>query len=154
MRVIVWNVRGVGKPSFYSTFHKLGQLYHPELYILLETRLCGSSLEHIHRRLPVNWDFYAIEFQGMSGSITVVWEHGAARVDVFHRYSQLVAIVVTEFNRLTWLLSGMYASIDYREQRILWQEVMALIKQGIPMVVAGDFNCVFGPKDKRGGRHL
>lgn len=46
----------------------------------------------------------------------------------------------------------MYTSTDYREWRILWDEVTALIEQGTPTVVARNFNCILGPKDKRGGR--
>lgn len=63
-----------------------------------------------------------------------------------------MAIIVTESNGLTWLLSGIYASMDYRELRILWQEVMALIDQDTPTKVARDFNYILGSKNKRDSR--
>lgn len=119
MKVLVWNVQRVGNPSFHFTFQRLGQLYHPELCILLETRLGDSSLERVCHCFPGNWGFYAIESQGLSGGIIVVWDHGIARVDIFHHCSQHVEIVVTKSNGLTWLLSGVYASMDYKERRIL-----------------------------------
>lgn len=62
-----------------------------------------------------------------------------------------MVIVIIEFNGLTWLLSGIYVRTDYRKWRILWEEVTALIEQGNPTMVAGNFNCVLGPEDKRGG---
>lgn len=82
----------------------------------------------------------------------MVWNLMVARVEVFHRCSQHVAIVVTESNDHTWLLSRVYASTNYKEQRKVWDEVTALVDQGVPIVVAGDFNCIDWPEDKRGGR--
>lgn len=73
-------------------------------------------------------------------------------MDVFHCCSQHVAIVVTKSNGLTWLLSGIYASTDYREWKVLWHEMRALVDQGIPTIMVGDFNCVLRPKDKRRGQ--
>ena len=34
----------------------------------------------------------------------------------------------------------------------MWHEVASLIDQGIPIVVAGNFNCITDPDDKRGGK--
>lgn len=69
---------------------------------------------------PSQLGFYAIESQGLSGGIIVLWEQKVDRVNVFHRCFQQVAIVITEFNGHTWLLFGMYIGTDYREWRILW----------------------------------
>lgn len=49
----------------------------------------------------------------------VVWDKKAAKVDVFHRYPQHVVIVITEPNRFTWLLSGVYDNTDYLDRRFL-----------------------------------
>lgn len=46
----------------------------------------------------------------------MVWDLGAARIDIFHRSLQHVPIMVTETSGQTWLLSGVYASTDYREE--------------------------------------
>lgn len=50
------------------------------------------------------------------------------------------------------LLYGVYASTDYRERRELWYEVSNLVRQGIPTLVMGDFNCSDGPPRKKGER--
>lgn len=76
MRVLVWNVRGVGKPSFYSTFRRLRQLYNPELYILLETRLYRPDLDRFRWHFPGDLHCYAIESQGLSGGIIMSWHRG------------------------------------------------------------------------------
>ena len=53
---------------------------------------------------------------------------------------------------MTWLLCGVYASIDHVVCRILSHEVTTLIDQGIPTMVGGDFNCIIAPHEKRGGK--
>lgn len=63
-----------------------------------------------------------------------------------------MAIVVSKSNRHIWILSRVYASTDYKERRILWDEVIALVDQDIPTMVVGDLNCINQPKDKRSGR--
>lgn len=72
----------------------------------------------------------------------MAWNLEAARIDVFHRSSQHVPIIVTETSGQTWLLFGVYASIDCRERRNFYEEIIVLIDQCIPTIVAGDFNCV------------
>lgn len=56
----------------------------------------GTDLDWIRRHFSRDWGFYAIESQDLSGGIMVAWDPGAARIDVFHRYPQHVAPVVSE----------------------------------------------------------
>lgn len=128
-KVMVWNVQDVGKPSFYSTFNRLGQLYNPDLCVLLETRLCGLSLDHFRCQLQSNWACYAINSQGLTGSIIMLWHRGMAKVDIFNRNSQQVSIAISKNCGPTWLFSRVYASTSYRERKVVWQEVSALLNQ-------------------------
>jgi len=64
MKVFVWNVRGAKKSSFFSTYSRFLQLYHPQLCILLETRLFGLSLDRMRCRIC---GFYSVPSQGLAG---------------------------------------------------------------------------------------
>lgn len=119
MNILVWNVRGASKPSFFSSFRRIGMIHHPDICILLETRLGGSSLLRVRCRFSEDWGFYAVDSIGLSGGIVVAWDRGAAIIDIFHRCSQQVALVVTEPRGSTWLLSGIYTSTNYRKRRVL-----------------------------------
>lgn len=46
MKILIWNIWGAAKPSFYSTFRIKMQLYNPDICILLETHRLGLSLDH------------------------------------------------------------------------------------------------------------
>ncbi|XP_038985573.1 uncharacterized protein LOC120111755 [Phoenix dactylifera] len=152
MKVILWNCRGAGKPSFAPAFRRIVQLHRPEICVLLETRLSGRSLQKARRAIPRSWGFYAVESSGLSGGIIVTWMQGACSLDVFHVCSQEVVMVISEGSGGSWVLSAVYASTDFRERRILWDEASQLISQGYPMLMAGDFNCIVDPQEKRGGR--
>lgn len=65
---------------------------------------------------------------------------------------QQVALVISDGSSGPWLLSGVYASTDYRVRRTLWAEIKSLLAQGFPSLIAGDFNCIVQPQEKRGGR--
>lgn len=101
IKVLKWNAREPGKPAFFPSFHRLDQLHHPSLCIILETRLSASALDRFHRRFLRKWKFYAIQSQDLFGGIVVVWDRGIVRVDMFHRCSRHVAIVIFEFNEVT-----------------------------------------------------
>ena len=46
-----------------------------------------------------------------------------------------------------WFLSGIYASIEYSDWRVLWVEITRLMLQGVPSLIVGDFNCIVGPHE-------
>ncbi|XP_038979986.1 uncharacterized protein LOC120110122 [Phoenix dactylifera] len=144
-------LRGAAKPSFMSSFKRLVQIHCPEICVLSETRLSGEGLARLRRRLGRDWETYAVESQGLSGGILLLWRRGVATFDVFHNCSQQVVMVVSAPDAPPWVLCGVYASTNHRVRRVLWQEIASLTAQGVPTVVVGDFNCILSSGDKRGG---
>ncbi|XP_038988045.1 uncharacterized protein LOC120112546 [Phoenix dactylifera] len=101
-----------------------------------------------------DWETYAVDSQGLSGGILVLWRRGVATVDVFHNCSQQVIMIISRPDVAPWVLCGVYASTDHRARRVLWQEITNLTAQGIPAVAIGDFNCIQSEDEKRGGARL
>lgn len=58
--------------SFCFMYRRFVQQHHPDMCILMEMRLASPSLNHIRHRIPLNWDFYVMESQGLSRDIIVV----------------------------------------------------------------------------------
>lgn len=50
MKILVLNVKGVGKLSFFSTYRILVDQYLPDVCILLETLLLGKGLDRARRK--------------------------------------------------------------------------------------------------------
>lgn len=112
-------MRGAQKPSFRSTFGRLLQLHGFDICVLLETRLSGTSLVRFRRLVSRSWASYAIDSIGLSGGIVVLWRADNIRVDAFHYCGQQVALVISDGISGPWLLSGVYASTDFRVRRAL-----------------------------------
>lgn len=95
-----------------------------------------------------------MDSDGLSGGIVALWRNPSIRIEASHRCHQQVALVVKEGTAPPWLLLGVYASTDYREQHVLWSEILSFLGEGLPTIVAGDFNCIVGTSEKRGGRRF
>ncbi|XP_038973680.1 uncharacterized protein LOC120105382 [Phoenix dactylifera] len=152
MKILLWNCRGAGKPSFIPAFRRLVHHHSPDICVLLETRLSGRGLQKARRAVPGGWGFFAVDSQGLSGGIIVTWAQGCCQLDIFNVCNQEVIMVISEGNRNPWVLAAVYASTDYRVRRVLWEEATQLISQGHPMLLAGDFNCIVDPQEKMGGK--
>lgn len=87
----------------------------------------------------------------MAGGVIIVWRSGIANIDVFHNCTQQVCMVISKIN-VPWLLCGIYASTNYRERKSLQNGITTLLGQGIPILVAGDFNGINSSQEKRGAR--
>ena len=81
-----------------------------------------------------------------------MWHHDSMKMDAFHRCEQYVTLVILEHTRGPWLLSGVYVSTEYREQRVLWFEISKMVSQGLSSLIIEDFNYIIGSHEKRVGR--
>ncbi|XP_038976058.1 uncharacterized protein LOC120106985 [Phoenix dactylifera] len=152
MKVLLWNCRGAGKPSFAPTCRRFVQQNRPDICILFETHLSGRGLQKARRVLPRSWGFYAVESRGLSGGIIVTWRLESCRLDTFHVCAQEVIMVISEGTNDPWVLAAVYASTDFRERRWLWEEASQLVDQGYSLLMAGDFNCIIDPQEKMRGK--
>ena len=73
-------------------------------------------------------------------------------MDIVRQCDQQAVITIFEMNRITWLLCGIYMSMDHVVRCVLWCEVSTLIDQRIPVVVWSDFNYIIGPYKKKEGQ--
>ncbi|XP_038978036.1 uncharacterized protein LOC120108503 [Phoenix dactylifera] len=152
MKVLLWNCRGAGKPSFAPAFRRFVQQNRPDIYILFETRLSSRGLQKARRVLSRAWGFYAVESRGLSGGIIVTWRLESCRLDTFHVCAQKVIMVISEGTNDPRVLAAVYASTDFRQRRRLWEEASQLVDRGYPLLMAGDFNCIVDPQEKMGGK--
>ena len=51
MNIVIWNSRGVLKPSFQTHFRELTQSHNPALLVIAETQLGGDRAKEITGRL-------------------------------------------------------------------------------------------------------
>lgn len=93
-----------------------------------------------------------MESEGLSGGIVAFWRNSSVSMNAFHQCNQQIALLISEGSSDPWLISGVYASTDFRERRVLWYEILSLLAQSIPSISTGDFNCITSANEKKGGR--
>ena len=56
---------------------------------------------------------------------------------------------------VSWLLTAVYASPNFADRRLLWDNLASVASlHDLPWVIAGDFNKVLGVEEKFGGRAI
>ena len=79
MNVIIWNCKGVMKPSFKKCVSKLVQSHSPAILVVMETRVERARAREITDSLPFDEAFYT-ETIGYAGGLWILWN--ANRVEL------------------------------------------------------------------------
>ncbi|XP_038984376.1 uncharacterized protein LOC103706536 [Phoenix dactylifera] len=148
----MYNINGLSEEETMMT--ALEGKWYQEVFDI-QTKLLRRSIpvwNELGVPIPRSWGTYAVDSRGLSGGIIVLWRLGGVGIDVFHKCNQQVILVISEGVGPPWVLLATYASTNYRERRVLWEEATNLIQLGHPVMMAGDFNCIDSPEDKRGGK--
>ncbi|KAK9934053.1 hypothetical protein M0R45_021214 [Rubus argutus] len=155
MRILSWNVRGLGSKKKRSVIKTLLTGSGADVVILQETKKT-----EIERRLIQSiWggrynDWVSIPAWGRSGGVVVIWNTKCVSVveSVIGAFS--VSIKIKGLDGNDWWLSGVYGPNSFRERKLFWEELAGLYGLcGRRWCLGGDFNVVrFVSEKSNGGR--
>ncbi|XP_062080364.1 uncharacterized protein LOC133785126 [Humulus lupulus] len=120
---------------------------------LLETKIKGEKLKEVMCSTFVGWDYYSS--LRLEGRILLIWRASWVRIEAIQDHDQFfhcrvrICITIQEF-----CLTIVYASNQLEARRSLWYELAHLTFPVKPWVILGDFNVVFDPNDRMGGRPI
>ena len=149
--IILWNCRGVGNKNFVSHARLVLDVCFPELLILMETKISSSRGGGILKALGFdNWEL--VEGNGFAGGIWMAWRGNALDVDIIQLKFQFIHARLKPKSGDSLLFTVIYASPEPNLRFDLWKE-LELISQNArePWLVAGDFNDIRDPFEKKGG---
>lgn len=72
MKILSWNVRGLGKPRMRLAVNKILQLHRPEIFFYCETKMKAQPINLICR----NFNFenrFVVDREGMGGGLALFW---------------------------------------------------------------------------------
>ncbi|GMI64932.1 hypothetical protein HRI_000162500 [Hibiscus trionum] len=152
MKLLSWNVQGLGKPRARSRLHATLRDVCPSVVFLMETKLQVGEMLRVRRR----WGFqYGIEVssRGRSGGLFFAWKIDC---DVTLRsYSErhIDVIISRDAEDQCWRFTGFYGAPEEHLRNKSW----ALLRQlddspEIPWMVMGDFNEILYTREKQGGK--
>ncbi|KAL2900898.1 Protein FAR1-RELATED SEQUENCE 5 [Bienertia sinuspersici] len=82
MSIIVWNARGVCRPSFIYNFRRLFAMHNPTLVLITETRCSHVNFEDVFARIATpELDSKVDESVGLMSGVVLMWNKCMAKVD-------------------------------------------------------------------------
>lgn len=150
MSIFFWNCQGVGNPLTIHTLKGLCKLHSPGGVFLAETKNRRYKVEQVCRELGFS-NFFVVDPEGTGGGLCFMWKKGIT-VCVIGSSNYWVDMEVRFEDGKLWRYTGIYASTDMRERRLIWDEVSNFRIQGdVLWVIMGDFNAIVSNNEKRGG---
>jgi hypothetical protein len=150
-KIFVWNCRGAANKAFYRFCKQYVSLNKPVMLVILELRCDPNKLRRSCKLLGFD-EFIATDVEGYAGGILVAWKKDYLEVDVCRRNFQYIHLRIKYPNGDWWFFTPIYASPLETRRNALWNELKTLARSIFePWLLAGDFNDIVSPDEKRGG---
>ncbi|KAK9930653.1 hypothetical protein M0R45_027684 [Rubus argutus] len=127
MRIVTWNVRGLGSKRKRSMIRNLVVSSGADIIILQETKMAKIERRLVSSIWGVRFkEWVSIPAIGRSGGLVVIWN--TRSVSVLESLVGLfsVSIKMKGMNGIDWWLTGVYGSNGYRERVSFWEELASL----------------------------
>ncbi|KAA3472611.1 reverse transcriptase [Gossypium australe] len=152
MKIISWNVCGLGNPRAVRRLRYMLKQHNPNLVFFMETKINDKRMERIRKRSGfVNG--IDVGAEGSKGGLCLAWRE---EVNVSLRtFSKSHIDVLIEDNniRAEWRFTGFYGSPYATDQHASWPLLRELgQEQSFLWLVSGDFNEILYSFEKSGGQ--
>lgn len=75
MKILSWNVQGMGNPRTFRALRHIIRSHHPQLVFLMETKLRGNKGDKLRRDLQFECGL-VVPSEGQSGGLMLLWQSG------------------------------------------------------------------------------
>ena len=151
MKVVSWNVRGVGRPCFVSQIRKLLKNVAPDILFLCEIKVNVNRSMNIFPKLQ----FYCYEFInpiGLSSGLWLCWNSNVINLDIILKNDWMIHCMsyVPDHNTRCFF-TFLYGYPQHHKQKKIWDTLLH-IKESIsgPWAIIGDFNDILYPHENIG----
>lgn len=137
IKLMFWNVRGVGGRGFYTTIKAIRRIYNLDFLAIFRPQISGSRDVEVINSLGFDNSFYgdAIEF---SKGIWLLWNDWL-NIQIVHSSFQAITAIIHS-DDLVWALSTIYASSNANYRKLLWDHLNDIVGCiNSPSLLTGDF---------------
>lgn len=150
-KFLCWNCRGLSARDTSDYIFKLIRIHKPSLVCLVETRANSGRIDRFRFKIPRSWHWAAIEADGYSGGIFILWNKSLGHVTPIVASRRALHIVISSSVFKNCVISIVYNSTFSRKQCLLWNELSKISKLHLPWLIIGDFNAVLSRNEFKGG---
>ncbi|GMI71705.1 hypothetical protein HRI_000839800 [Hibiscus trionum] len=152
MKLLCWNVRGLGKPRARRRLHATLRDAKPSIIFLMETKLQSNEMATARRRCGFlsgidvssrgrNWGLFLARKDGCDVTLRSFSTH---HIDI---------MVSRDTEGHCWRFTGFYGAPEEHLRKNSWNLLRSLDNcPNVPWVVIGDFNEILLSTEKMGGR--
>ncbi|XP_052485248.1 uncharacterized protein LOC128040512 [Gossypium raimondii] len=151
MKIIYWNVRGLGRPRAVRRLRFLLKQNNPQLVFFMETKVSGKRMEKIRRRCGF-MNGIDVDATGSRGGICLAWKE-AVQVELKTFSTNHIDVLIEEGTNKEWRFTGFYGS-PYSQNKNTSLDLLRSLgqEQEHHWLVSGDFNEIVYSFEKMGGR--
>lgn len=156
MQLISWNCRGLGNPTKAEAIKDLLKMEPIDILMLQETKVEGEILLST---CNTKWKFDSgkvVSARGTTRGIGTFWAKNSFTLE---RSFETQHWIYTELRHIASNLSialfNMYVPVHYEEKRGCWKTLSKFLDHNNlrNIIIGGDLNIIFDPKEKRGGTY-
>ena len=151
MKVLFWNICGIGNDDSRTELSNIYRLHHPDLVCIAEPMVTFNSISAAY------WDslnLSALTFNSRGTLAPNLWlltSSACADPLVISISDQQVTVRCT-FDHIPSQFTFVYASTSPIKRRDLWADFISLRPQTqVPWMAIGDFNAILGAHEQMGG---
>jgi len=151
MKIIYWNIRGIGNHDSRLALGELNSAHFPSLVFLAEPMVTLGSVPGWFWESIRITKYYANNRGSLLPNLWALW---GLDTDFVVRYDSSQCLVLEYVcNDRQIYIAGIYASTNYLLRRQLWAELTGLQNFYVaPWIFVGDFNAILGAHERRGRR--
>jgi hypothetical protein len=148
MKILFWNIRGIGNASSQVTLHSLCQLHKPDLIFIAEPMILFEQISGLFWK---NLNVSKFCMNSRINSVPSLWGSSWSPIVIFTSSQCIVLEFLDNSNK--FYVAAIYASTAYLQRRYLWNDLSHLQDLYVgPWIFVGDFNVVLGAHEKQGRR--
>ncbi|GMJ03875.1 hypothetical protein HRI_004056700 [Hibiscus trionum] len=151
MKILSWNVRGLGKLRAVRRLRNKLREINPQIVFLMETKLDSKRMENVRRKCGfVNG--IDISATGSRWGLSLGWKSDIQINLRSFSDSYIDVEVINSDISSNWRLTGFYGSPVTSLRHISWDTLRSLgADQSLPWLSIGDYNEILMAEEKKGG---
>lgn len=151
MKLISWNVRGLGQDRTFREAQQILQEHRPQILFLCETKMTSKQMQEKASKMKFQ-NCFSVSREGLGGRLAMLWDPGTS-VEIKSFSKHHVDAVVCNENGNYWRCTGVYGHPESDQKRHTWELLRRLATlSSLPWLCFGDFNEVLNLNEKLGGR--